>query len=134
MKHARLFLHIVVLIVVWVGIAAAGDHKRVVVQVGDDPTGDMCGGYGTMTEEVPKETGTVSVYDGPGESFKVIDQIPKGHWVSMCDEHGPWEGIVYTFDKEIDCEVGTPSENRHAYNGKCRSGWILRKHIGEFAG
>lgn len=134
MKHPILFLNILLLTALLSTGAVADERKRVGVKVGGDTSGDMCGGYGTLTEEISKKTGTVSVHSGPSENFAVIDHIPKGNWVSMCDENGPWEGIVYTLKKEVDCGVGTPLEDRQEYTGKCKSGWILRKHIGEFAG
>ncbi len=134
MNHPTIILNTLLLSALLGSAAVANERKRIGVQVGGDTVGDMCGGYGTLTEEISKKTGTVSVHSGPGKNFAVIDHIPKGNWVSMCDENGPWEGIVYTLKNEVDCEVGSPLENRQEYAGKCKSGWILRKHIGEFAG
>jgi hypothetical protein len=34
----------------------------------------------------------------------------------------------------MDCGVGTPWHRPGAYTGPCRSGWVFRKYVGDFAG
>jgi hypothetical protein len=132
--HPKSTLGGLIIILALLNPATAADTKRVNVQVGGDSLGDMCGAYGTLTEKVSQKTGTVPVYSQPNARSTIIDQLPKGIWVSMCDTRGAWEGIIYSKGDKIECGVGTPLENRQDYKGKCQSGWILRKHIGEFAG
>ena len=116
----------------WISFASAGG--RVSVLVGGEADLDACGGYGVVTGLDPNRDGFLAVRTGPGTDHSIIDKINNGQAVYFCDERQDWIGIVYSRDKGVDCQIGSPIAKRQPYTGPCRAGWAHAKYLRLVAG
>jgi len=107
---------------------------RVPVMVGGEPDFDACGSQGVVKGLDPQGgDGFLAVRGGPGSGYAMLDKVYNGYILNLCDQRGNWLGVVYSHET-MDCGVGTPWPRRQAYTGPCRSGWVYRKYVGDFAG
>lgn len=117
--------------------AGPGPAPDVPVRVGGAPDLDACGGSGTVTGLDPQGDNFLSVRSGPGgRPYREVDRVRTGQFLAICEERGPWLGVVYAplGDERTECGVGTPRPRRAAYAGPCRSGWVHGRYVGDRAG
>jgi len=104
------------------------------VMVGGDEDYDACGSSAEVSSFVTQK---VKVYSTPDNTSDVVDEISAGIKVSACDfsdENFIWVGIVYSSDPSQRCGVGTPIKERQAYSGPCKSGWVEKVNLTNWAG
>ena len=101
------------------------------VRVGGAGQEDACATVVQVGGIVPR--GFLAVRDGPGTRFRTLDRLGRGRSLFVCEERGPWLGVVYG-ERNADCAVSTPRRRRAAYAGSCRSGWVHRRYVGLLAG
>ncbi len=104
------------------------------VLVGGESDEDACGAYGEINRKSLNGRGMATVYAGPGAQYPMVDEIPIGSGVTMCETHpsGAWEGVVYPGERP-DCGISSPLP-RQPYLGPCKSGWIDLRGITQIAG
>jgi hypothetical protein len=96
---------------------------------------DACGSVGRVTGLDPKGDNFLSVRSGPGGKYGEIDRLSSGVDVFICDERGPWLGVVYPPDDTTsDCATDGFSAEETPYRGPCRSGWIHQAFVEVIAG
>ncbi len=113
--------------------AAMAQQPNVPVLAGGEAEFDACGSQGVVRGLDPKGDGFLAVRSGPGSGHAMLDKIHNGDIVNLCDQRGSWLGVVYSHETE-DCGVGTPWPRRQVYSGPCRSGWVYRKFVADYAG
>jgi hypothetical protein len=113
--------------------ASGAQGLRVPVIAGQEPGYDACGSQGVVRGLDPHGDGFLAVRAGPGSSYAMLDKVYNGYILNLCDQRGNWLGVVYSHET-MDCGVGTPWPKPGAYTGPCRSGWVYRKYVGDFAG
>ena len=107
----------------------AGRKIDVPIVIGGSTKFDACVGAGHVIGLDPKGDGFLSVQSGPGgKPFTELDRLHNGSEVVICDEQGPWFGVVYG-PPGTDCNTGMPWPTRQAYTGPCKAGWIHRKYV-----
>lgn len=96
---------------------------------------NACDEGGTIVGLDPHGDGFLSVRSGPGgRQFREIDRVYNGMHVKICDEHGPWLGVVYSPSGEHDgCNVEHEWRTRLPYTGPCRYGWVFSRYVGDRA-
>ncbi|WP_062117713.1 hypothetical protein [Aureimonas sp. AU40] len=105
------------------------------VEVGGDPELDACASLGRIARLDPKGDNFLSVREGPSSKHRERDRLSTGALVTICDERGPWRGIVYPAPgTEADCGVSSPQATRSPYRGPCRSGWVHSRFVDVVAG
>ncbi|WP_152047486.1 integron [Aureimonas psammosilenae] len=105
------------------------------VLVGGDELSDACPSLGRVIGLDPKGDGFLSVRDGPAARMRERDRLEPGASVTICDERGPWLGVVYSpKGASVDCDVSSPRPARAPYDGPCRSGWVHSRFIEIVAG
>lgn len=57
---------------------------------------DACGSSGTVLGLDPNGDGWLAVKAGPGLDFARVDKLYNGQDVVICDQVGPWFGVVYS--------------------------------------
>ena len=113
-------------------LAAMGS---VPVMAGKVPDLDACMTLGEVSGLNPEGDGFLAVRTGPGEGHQMVDKLNEGRRVYICDERGPWVGIVYSNEPVDDgCGVTSPWEAPGPYTGPCRSGWVAARWIRNIAG
>lgn len=91
---------------------------------------DACSGTAHVST---LEGGRLNVRAAPDLAAPVVDRLSAGTLVIRCDERNSWIGIVYGPDNS-GCGTGTPVENRKAYDGPCKSGWVSARYLKPYAG
>lgn len=105
------------------------------VLVGGDELSDACPSLGRVVGLDPKGDGFLSVREGPAPKERERDRLRSGASVTICDERGPWLGVVYSPNAgSVDCGVSSPRSARVPYDGPCRSGWVHGRFIEIVAG
>lgn len=105
------------------------------VLAGEGPDWDACSSTGTIIGLDPRGDGFLSVRSGPGGAkYREIDRLYNSMHFYICDQKGPWMGVVYSADNNISCNVSTPWTRRQPYTGPCKYGWIHSKFLGDLAG
>ncbi len=106
------------------------------VRAGEDASEfDACAGFATVTGLDPKGDDFLSVRSGPGgRAYREVDRVHTGQRLAICEERGPWLGVVYATEAKQDCGVATPWPRRAVYAGPCRSGWVHRRYVTVKAG
>ena len=94
---------------------------------------DACGLVGVVRGLDPRGDGFLAVRAGPGSDYAMLDKVYADQLLSVCDDRGKWLGVVYSHESE-DCGVSTPWPRPAAYTGPCRSGWVYRTYVKDFAG
>jgi hypothetical protein len=94
---------------------------------------DACGLVGVVRGLDPRGDGFLAVRAGPGSTFAKVDEVYADQLLNVCDDRGKWLGVVYSHESE-DCGVSTPWPRPAAYTGPCRSGWVYRTYVKDFAG
>ncbi|GFO83460.1 MAG: hypothetical protein A49_30870 [Methyloceanibacter sp.] len=113
--------------------AAMAQQPNVPVLAGGEAEFDACGAQGVVRGLDPKGDGFLAVRSGPGSKHAMLDKVYSGDMVNLCDQRGDWLGVVYSHETK-DCGVGTPWPRRQVYSGPCRSGWVYRKFVADYAG
>jgi hypothetical protein len=111
--------------------AQAASSKTQPVMVGGEPDLDACGGQGEIANLSAK--GFASLRSAPTTSAKELARLKNGATIYFCDEAPGWVGVVVA-SGNINCGVGTPIEDRVAYRGRCKSGWVSAKYATLLAG
>jgi hypothetical protein len=106
-------------------LAALAQQPNVPVLAGGEADYDACGSQGVVRGLDPGGDGFLAVRGGPSSKHGMI--------VNLCDQRGSWLGVVYSHET-MDCGVGTPWPRRQVYSGPCRSGWVYKKFVTDFAG
>ena len=103
---------------------------------GGNPEFQACPQVGEIVGLDPNGDGFLSVRSGPGgHPFQEIDRVYNGMRVKICDQRGPWYGVVYEADGRTDrCAVDAARTLRSPYTGPCRYGWIHSRYVGNIAG
>ena len=115
-------------------LATSAQQRHVPVMVGGEADFDACGSQGAVRGLDPQGgDGFLAVRAGPSSKYATLDKVYSGYILNLCDQRGNRLGVVYSHDTR-DCGVGTPWPRRQAYAGPCRSGWVYRKFVGDFAG
>ena len=105
------------------------------VMVGGELDLDACFGVGLVTGPDPSEPHEAAVLTSPDPEQAVIDRVPTGRRVYLCEEHNGWTGVVYRLDGDLaGCGVSGPQERRRAYDGPCLSGWVASGSLSLAAG
>lgn len=105
------------------------------VEVGGDAVFDACGSFGRIVGLDLKGDNFLSVREGPDPEDRERDRLGSGVLVAICDERGPWLGIVYPAPgTQTDCGVSSPHSERTPYRGPCRSGWVHGRFVDVVAG
>lgn len=134
MKLPLLLLTITVLLVCPL-IASASAQGLEPVEVGGDAETDACVTLGQIVRLDPKGDNFLAVRGGPGSQRPELDRLGGGALVTICDERGPWLGIVYPAPgTKTDCGVSSPRPTRSPYGGPCRSGWVHSRFVDVVAG
>ena len=116
-------------------VAQPAPRLDVPVMAGGEEDLDACGSSGRIVGLNPRGDGFLSVRSGPGgKPYREIDRLYNGNEVTLCDEQGPWLGIVYGESPDGDCGVGTPWPVRKPYAGPCRFGWVHSRYVKIVAG
>ena len=93
-----------------------------------------CGTSAEVANLDPAGDNFLSVQSGPGgKPYRELDRLQPKKEVWICDEKGPWLGVVYANSHE-DCGNGQLVKKTHAYAGPCKSGWIYRRYTRVLAG
>jgi hypothetical protein len=103
------------------------------VIAGQNPGYDACGRVGLVHGLDPKGDGFLAVRAGPGSGYAMLDKVHNDALINICDDRGKWLGVVYSHETE-DCGVSSPWPRPAAYTGPCRSGWVYRTYVKDFAG
>ena len=93
---------------------------------------DACGLVGVVRGLDPRGDGFLAVRAGPGSTFDKIDEVYDDQLLNVCDDRGKWLGVVYSH--ETGLRRFTPWPRPAAYTGPCRSGWVYRTYVKDFAG
>ncbi|MDE4914779.1 hypothetical protein [Methylobacterium sp. 092160098-2] len=114
---------------------AGGSRKiDVPIVIGGSEKFDACLGAGHVVGLDPQGDGFLSVRSGPGgKPYAELDRLFNGNEVAICDEKGPWLGVVYG-PRSMDCNTGTPWPTRMPYTGPCKAGWIHSRYVKVTAG
>ena len=105
------------------------------VQVGGSPDLDACPTVATVAASDLSTPGEAAVLTAPDRADDVLDRVPTGHLVRLCEDRGEWVGIVYRAGEGAgDCGVSSPSVEERAYDGPCRSGWMRASRLAVAAG
>ena len=116
-------------------LTSAGAQGPTPVEVGGDAELDACTSSGRIVGLDPKGDNFLVVRDGPGSKHRERDRLGSGALVAICDERGPWLGIVYPAPgTDVECGVSSPREARSPYRGPCRSGWVHGRFVEVVAG
>lgn len=121
------------LVLTGMSVTALAQQPQVPVRAGGEADYDACGSQGVVRGLDPNGDGFLAVRGGPSSKHGMLDKIYNGMIVNLCDERGNWLGVVYSHET-ADCGVGTPWPRRQAYSGPCRSGWVYRKFVADYAG
>ena len=104
------------------------------------PPGDgraaTCSG-GEVVGLDPRGDGFLSVLSTPGRRpYREIDRLYNGQEARMCDQQGPWIGVVYQGRGRglRDCNVDAGGPVRWAYTGPCAYGWVHQRYVRVTAG
>ena len=111
--------------------ALQAQEPDVPVMVGGESEFPACGSTGKVTGLDPNGDNFLAVRSGPSSRYEQLDEIHTGDIVFLCDEQGPWLGIVYP---DGECGVLEVIEDREPYGGDCKSGWVFGKYIRPYAG
>jgi hypothetical protein len=111
--------------------AAQGSHVPVIA--GQIRGYDACGSVGVVRGLDPRGDGFLAVRAGPSSDYAMLDKVYSDQLLNVCDDRGKWLGVVYSHETE-DCGVSTPWPRPAAYTGPCRSGWVYRTNVKDFAG
>jgi hypothetical protein len=103
------------------------------VIIGKMPEYDACGSSGEVKGLDPHGDGFLAVRSGPGSQYQMIDKLLEGQAVFVCDDHGPWLGVVSTRGHQ-DCGVDSAADRPKPYPGPCLSGWVHSNFINITAG
>lgn len=113
---------------------AGGGRIDVPIVIGGSEKFDACTGSGHVVGLDPQGDGFLSVRSGPGgKPYSELDRLYNGSPVAICDEKGPWMGVVYG-PRSMDCNTGTPWPTRMPYTGPCKAGWIHSRYVKVTAG
>ena len=134
MKCLSHTLSIISTIMISIAATAGNAQAQTPVQIGHEAGHDACGGYGVVKGLNPNGDGFLAVRSGPGSRNAMIDKIHNGQKIWFCDQQGAWVGIVYSRNRQTDCQVSSPVASRRPYSGPCRSGWVFRKYVRMLAG
>ena len=110
------------------------EARQVPVRVGGEADLDACGGLGEVSGLDPAGDAFLSVRAGPGRRYAERDRLGEGRRIWLCDERGPWIGVVYGPSDATDCQVSSPVPDQRAYGGPCRSGWVHQRFVALLAG
>lgn len=116
---------------------SAAVAQSVPVMVGGEADWDACGGVGRVVNLDPKGDNFLSMRAGPGGKYREVTRLgPHERYLYMCDERGPWIGIVLGGGAagRSGCGVMESIERRQAYKGPCLSGWVHRRYVELYAG
>ena len=113
--------------------AGAAQGSSVPVIAGQIRGYDACGSVGVVRGLDPRGDGFLAVRAGPGSDYAMLDKVYSDQLLNVCDDRGRWLGVVYSHETE-DCGVSTPWPRPAAYTGPCRSGWVYRTYVKDFAG
>lgn len=107
------------------------------VRVGElGPSFDACSAAGT-TRQIDAG-GTLPVRAAPFDDAEETGAIPAGTRFFVCtrSHNQKWLGVVYDESGTLSerCGVSSPSTDRRAYRGPCRSGWISSPFVRLVAG
>lgn len=98
----------------------------------EGPNADACVGVARISTFDGKE----SVRERPDEAALETDKLPHKALVWLCEAEGEWQGIVYPsgpFQEMGDCRVSSAVAESRPYDGPCKSGWVLGKHLQQVA-
>ena len=132
MSHTNIFLATIV----YVFAATACASPVAPIRIGGSAEVDACSALGKVMGLKVTGDGFLAVRSGPKHSFDKIDEIVNEQLVFICDSsyNGNWLGIVYSPSGDDNCGVTSPIEDRHAYSGPCKMGWVNSKWIEVVAG
>ncbi|WP_244462650.1 integron [Methyloceanibacter caenitepidi] len=133
MFNSRTFGLAAALTLTGLSATALAQQPQVPVLVGGEADYDACGSQGVVRGLDPNGDGFLAVRGGPSSKYGMLDKIYNGMIVNLCDQRGSWLGVVYSHETR-DCGVGTPWPRRQAYSGPCRSGWVYKKFVTDYAG
>jgi len=104
------------------------------VMYGGEQNLDACGGVGEVSGLKTDGDNFLAVRALP--SFKGVeeDRLSNGQQVMICEEDGPWIGIVYDKTGTKDCGTGSPIPEATTYLGPCDTGWGASKYVTLIAG
>jgi hypothetical protein len=111
-------------------------QQKQAVRVGElGPNFDACAGAGT-TRNLPGKT--LPVRAAPFESAAETGSIASGARFFVCNRSHDqkWLGVVYQESGALAeaCGVSSPTTERRAYDGPCRSGWVASAFVRLVAG
>ncbi|WP_182422386.1 integron [Aureimonas sp. ME7] len=119
----------------WLPSPNASAQSSVRVEIGGDAEFDACRSFGRIVGLDPTGDNFLSVRDGPNSGHQERDRLGAGALVAICDERGPWLGVVYPAPgTQTDCGVSSPQTVRTPYRGPCRSGWVHGHFVDVIAG
>lgn len=107
-------------------------QRAIPVVPGQNQGYDACGIIGEVAGLDPSGDGFLAVRAGPDGGYAMLDQLHNGDAVYICDQSGPWLGVVYPGYQ--DCGVSSPWPQAAAYRGPCSSGWVHKNYVREAAG
>lgn len=117
--------------------ASSGGKGDVFVMAGGEQNSDACYGVGEVVGLDPRGDGFLSVRSGPGgQPFSEIDRLFNGNRVFICDQRGPWFGVVYAGPGQASadqCGVNRPWALRQPYTGPCGYGWVHSRYVRSLA-
>ncbi|RIY01636.1 integron [Aureimonas flava] len=122
-------------VLAWLPPPTASAQGLVPVEIGGDAEFDACPSLGRIVGLDPNGDNFLSVREGPAAGHRERDRLGASTLVAICDERGPWFGIVYPAGgTDTDCGVSSPRETRIPYRGLCRSGWVHGRFVQVVAG
>jgi hypothetical protein len=98
---------------------------------------DSCDGA-TVKGLNPQGDGFLAVQSGPRINYPRVDKLHNGDRVITCDTYGDWFAVVYPGPGRTmeSCDDWFDRNRRKTvpYTGPCRSGWVHKNWLGDFAG
>lgn len=104
------------------------------IMYGGEANLDACGGVGEVSGLKPDGDNFLAVRALPSIKGVEEDRLSNGQQVMICEEDGPWIGIVYDKTGAKDCGTGSPIAEATTYLGPCDTGWVRSEYVTLIAG